>query len=329
MKKDFIKPFPLYDRPIRLGILGMTQGNAHPFSWSAMINGYDKDEMYRWTHELYPAIVTYLNKQPCETIGIPDTSITHICFTGYADREMAENCARATYIPNVVDHPEDMIGHVDAIICATDIGAEHVDRCRPFIEAGLPIFIDKPLTDNEQDLQTIVQWVENGARICSSSSKRYSKSLEPYYTNHYELGHIRHILSPMIKLWDTYGMHAIETMYPLLGPGFEWVEYLGTYEKPMVHIYHNSGCDVDIPMGYNFCPNGLTIMAQYGSRVITDNDTFYGFKKQLDLFVHFLRTGEPSHSFSDTIEMTKILIAGIRSRSEGGRRVYLTEIKER
>lgn len=33
--------FPLDERPIRLGMLGMTEGNAHPFSWSAMINGYD------------------------------------------------------------------------------------------------------------------------------------------------------------------------------------------------------------------------------------------------------------------------------------------------
>ena len=37
--------FPFGDKPIRLGILGMTEGNAHPFSWSAIINGYDKEEM--------------------------------------------------------------------------------------------------------------------------------------------------------------------------------------------------------------------------------------------------------------------------------------------
>ena len=31
--------FPMKEGPIRLGILGMTEGNAHPFSWSAIING--------------------------------------------------------------------------------------------------------------------------------------------------------------------------------------------------------------------------------------------------------------------------------------------------
>ncbi len=321
--------FPLGDKPIRIGILGMTEGNAHPFSWSAMINGYDHDEMCKWTNELYPTIPQYLSKQPKETFGIPGVKITHICFTGYEDREMAENCARATFIPNVVTKPEEMIGQVDAIICATDIGLEHVERCRPFIDAGLPIFIDKPLTDNEEDLRTIVKWYDNGAHIQSSSSMRYKKSYEPYYKNHYELGNIRYIVSPMAKYWETYGMHAIEAMHPLLGQGFEWVENLGDHDRAMVQLHHKNGCDVSIPMGYGFASNGLTIMAEYGSRVLTDSDSYYAFKKQLDVFVHYLRTGEEEHPFSDTVEMTKILIAGLKSRDEGGRRVYISEIKER
>ena len=321
--------FPIKEGLLRLGMLWMTEGNAHPFSWSAMINGYDKEEMYRWTHELYPTIPDYLGKQPEFTFGIPGVQVTHICFTGYEDREMAENCAKAAHIPNVVTSPEEMIGHVDAIICATDIGAEHVERCRPFVEAGLPIFIDKPLTDNEEDLKTIVGWVDSGAHICSSSSLRYKKSLEVYYSNRYELGRIRYILSPMAKYWETYGMHAIEQMFPLLGQGFEWVQNLGTYEKPMVHLHHQNGCDADMPMGYGFQSNGVTIMAQHGCQVVNDGDSYYCFKKQLDLFVNYLRTGEEPHPFADTIEMTKILIAGIRSREEGGRRVYLSEIKER
>ena len=321
--------FPFGDRPIRLGILGMTEGNAHPFSWSAMINGYNKEIMYKWTHELYPTIPDYLGKQPPETFGFPGVQVTHVCFTGYEDRAMAENCAAAAFIPNVVDKPEDMIGQVDAVICATDIGSEHVERCRPFVEAGIPLFIDKPLTDNEEDLKTIVSWYDNGAKLCSSSSLRYTKELEPYYDNHYELGKIRHICSPMAKVWETYGMHAVEAMFPLLGQGFEWVQNNGTYEQAMVHLHHSCGCDVDIPMGYGFQSPGVTIMAQYGARVIKGGDSFYSFKKQLEMFVQYLRTGVTDHPFEDTIEMAKIIIAGIRSREEGGRKVYLSEIKER
>jgi len=321
--------YPFQNNSIRLGILGMTEGNAHPFSWSAMINGYDPDEMYKWTHELYPTIPEYLAKQPAETFGIPGVSITHVCFTGYADREMAENCARAAHIPNVVTRPEEMIGHIDAVICATDDGSEHVERCRPFVEAGLPVFIDKLLADNEEDLQTIVGWADAGAHIVCSSSMRYIKSLEPFYKNHYELGKLRYIVSPMVKYWENYGVHAVEACFPLLGSGFEWVQNLGTLAQPMVQLHHKNGCDVSIPMGNGFATNGVTVMAQHGARVISDGDSYYAFKKQLDIFADYLRTGNRDHSFEDTIEITKIIIAGIKSREEGGRRVYLDEIRER
>ena len=319
--------FPLGDKELKIGILGFTEGNAHPVSWSAMINGnYDAQLMQEYCKELYPTIPQYLAKQPAHTLGIPGAKVTHICFTGYVGREDAEKCAKINGIPNVVDSPEEMIGQVDAVICATDIGAEHVERCRPFVEAGIPLFIDKPLTDNEEDLKTICHWVENGAKIQSSSSLRYNKSLEPFFQNRYELGSLRFILSPMAKYWETYGMHAIESIYPLLGSGFEWVENVGTYERPMVLLHHKTGCDVSIPMGYGFASNEITVMGEYGSRVFADTDSFYSFKKQLEQFVRFLRTGGEDHPFSDTVEMTRILIAGIRSRNESGRRVYLSEI---
>jgi len=322
--------FPFGDKPIRIGMLGMTEGNAHPFSWGAMINGsYDAELMKEYTKTLYPTIPAYLGKQPKETLGIPGVKITHICFTGYAGREDAEICAKINGIPNVVDKPEEMLGQVDAIICATDQGHEHVERCQMFIDAGLPIFIDKPLTDNEEDLKTIVKWYDNGAKLMSSSCCRYYKSLEPYYANHYELGKLRYICSPMAKYWETYGMHAIERMFPLLGQGFEWVQNLGDYKSAMVHAYHKSGCHVDIPMGYGMSTTPMAIMGEAGAVSVSDGDSYYCFKKQLDVFVNFLRTGELDHPFEDTIEMAKIIIAGIRSREEGGRRVYLSEIAER
>lgn len=33
--------FPLGDKELKIGILGMTEGNGHPYSWSAMFNGFD------------------------------------------------------------------------------------------------------------------------------------------------------------------------------------------------------------------------------------------------------------------------------------------------
>ena len=50
--------WPLGDKDLRLGILGMTEGNGHPYSWSAMYNGYDRKYMDKCP---FAAIPTYLN----------------------------------------------------------------------------------------------------------------------------------------------------------------------------------------------------------------------------------------------------------------------------
>ncbi|MDD3931474.1 MAG: Gfo/Idh/MocA family oxidoreductase [Eubacteriales bacterium] len=317
--------WPLGNQNLKIGIMGMTEGNGHPYSWSAIYNHYNQSYMDQCP---YPGIATYLNKQPRETFGIEGARITHIFCN---DRKDAEDVARCSLIPTVVDKPEEMIGEVDAVICATDIGSEHVDRCRPFMEAGIPMFIDKPMVDNEADLRTFVRWHDEGRHFLSSSSNRYIKSMEPYHQNHYELGKLMYICQPMTKKWETYGIHALECMYPLLGEGFESVQNTGTTERNMVHIRHVSGCDIHIPLskGMGGAFGTRMLIGSAGSRVITDTDTFYAFKKQMVNFVGYLRTGEEPYPFTQTIELMKLLIGAVISREDGGRRVLLSEIKER
>ena len=312
------------DKKLKIGILGFTEGNGHPYSWSAMFNDYDKEAMEDCG---FPVIPAYLGKQPKETIGIKDAKITHVCCTGFKGIEEARKIAKASNIENVVEKPEDMIGEVDAVICATDDGNEHVERCKPFLDAGIPMFIDKPLVNTEEDLKTFVKWHKEGKKFISGSSLRYNKSLEPYYKNHYELGKLMYICQPMAKKFETYGIHALEAVYPLLGEGYVSVRNTGTYEQAHLHIKHKSGCNVTIAQGIGMVGAGTLIVGTAGNTYVTGGDSYYCFKKQLDLFVHWLRTGEEPFPFSETVELMKMVVAGLRSREEGGREVFLDEIQ--
>jgi hypothetical protein len=313
--------FPLGNKELKIGIIGMTEGNGHPYSWSAMFNDYDSESMRNCPFTGIPA---YLDKQPKSTIGISGAKVTHI----YCDnRSDAEDVSRCSFIPNIVENPKDMIGQVDAVIVATDIGSEHVERCRPFIEADIPIMIDKPLVDNEKDLEVFTKWHKEGRHFVSSSSMRYTKELEPYYKNHYELGRLMYICQPMIKKWETYGIHALEAVYPLLGPGFVSIQNTGTNERNIVHITHKSGCDINIPVSIGMYGGyGTTLLVgSITNAVVKMQDPYYSFKKQLDKFVHWLRTGEEPQPFTETRELMKLVIGGIKSREEGGRKIYLTQ----
>ncbi len=60
---------------IRLGMLGMVDGNGHPYSWSAIFNGYDPGEMAKCP---YTGIPAYLNKEPMETMQILGARVPHV-----------------------------------------------------------------------------------------------------------------------------------------------------------------------------------------------------------------------------------------------------------
>src|SRR5688572_14034461 len=100
---------------IRLAMLGMVDGNGHPYSWSAIVNGAYEESLIRQTP--YPAIADYLGAAKPGQLGIAGVKVTHVWCD---DPKDAEQVSRASHVPNVVARAEDVIGHVDAVIIATD-----------------------------------------------------------------------------------------------------------------------------------------------------------------------------------------------------------------
>jgi len=317
-------PFPFGDTDIRLAMLGMVEGNGHPYSWSIMINGaYDSEALARCP---YAVIQDYIAKQPPRTLGIAGASVTHVWADDRAD---AESVAAVARIPNVVDRAEDVIGEVDAVLVATDKGFEHVARARPFVEAGLPVFVDKPLCDNRADLATFSSWIAQGRPITSSSALRYAKEFAPYHRSTHEFGELRHIGMTMAKKWETYGIHALEAVYPILGPGFETVRNIGDDTRNVVQLTHRDGVEVTLTVIADMAGGSgmLTLAGTKGGTQLRSLDTYSAFKSQLDAYVTFLRTGKPPVPFAETAELMKLVIGGIESREQGGRTIFLSELE--
>lgn len=310
---------------IRLAMLGMVDGNGHPYSWSAIINGrYDAQVMADCG---FPVIPRYLSAQPQENLGIPGVQVTHVWCDDPTD---ATKVAKASFIPHVVQRPEDVIGAVDAAIIATDRGWEHVERARPFIEAGVPLFIDKPLCDREEDLRQFTAWHREGKAFFSSSATHYAREYaEAREQLSLVVGQPRLVTITTAKSWERYGIHALEAVYPMLRPG-GWISVAntGTKDANIVHARHADGVDVVLAAVADMS-GGSSRLNVYGTSGVLATglrDTFYAFKAQLVALVDYLRTGELPTPFANTVEMMKIIIAGIRSREESGRAVMLEEI---
>jgi predicted dehydrogenase len=322
-------PSPLVPDPhtIRLAILGATAGNGHPYSWAALFNGYDRALMRRECP--FPGIPDYLDKESADTLTIPGARVTHVHCAG-SGGFTAEHVARCTRIPHVVERPTDVIGAVDAVVIATDIGSEHVERARPFVEAGLPVFIDKPLADTMADLRQFMNWAAAGKPILSSSCMRYAKEFLPWRLSTRDLGDLRLAIATTPKSWETYGIHALEGLYPILGPGFLTIRNTGTADRNVVHATHVRGADVVVVASADMAGGfGLLQLCGTKGRVQTAfADTHFAFKAQLQAFIDWLRTGVAPYPFAETVELIQLVIGGIESRRRGGAEIALADLAE-
>lgn len=309
-------------KQLRLAMLGMIEGNGHPYSWSAIINGYDPIAMAACP---YAGIIAYLGQQPLATMQIPGARVTHLWTDDPTD---APKVAAASLIPTIVSQPEDVIGQVDAVIISTDDGDDHIRRVRPFIEAGLPVFVDKPMATNIADLRQFVQWHQAGASILSTSGMRYAPEMRLTAEQHAHLGDLRWITSFTCKSWERYGIHALEAIEPLLGPGFITVQALSDSGGDVMHLTHRSGVRVTIGAIHDAYGSfgAVHLYGTKGQLPLRLTDTYHAFRGQLVAFIDMLQTGTRPLPFAETVELMAVIIAGRRSREQSGALMQISDI---
>ena len=77
---------------IRLGVIGLSSGNGHPYSWPAIFNGYDPVAMEGCG---FPIIPRYLEKQQFPKDAIAEAKVTHVWAQ---DKKIASNIAKASLL---------------------------------------------------------------------------------------------------------------------------------------------------------------------------------------------------------------------------------------
>ena len=309
-------------KELRLAMLGMIEGNGHPYSWSGIVNGYNPVEMAKCP---YPGIPAYMGRQPLASVRIPGARVTHVWTDDPAD---APRVAAASLIEHVVSRPEDVIGRVDAAIIATDDGDDHVRRVRPFIEAGLPVFIDKPMATNIADLRQFVQWHRGGKIMLSTSGMRYAPEMRLGDEQRSRLGELRWITSFTCKTWERYGIHALEAVEPLLGTGFLSVRAHSDAGGDVMHVTHRGGVRLTIGALHDAYGSfgAVHLHGTKGDLALKLTDTYHAFRGQLVAFIDMLRTGDRPLPFDETVELMAVIIAGRRSREQGGTVIQLADI---
>ncbi|MET6996029.1 Gfo/Idh/MocA family oxidoreductase [Chitinophaga defluvii] len=303
----------------KIGIIGMSPGNAHPYSWSAIINGFfDGAEIIRVG---YPGVTAYLQANK-NTLGIDNAQVTHVWAQ---DVQIAESIAAATGIAHVVPQLEDMIGKVDAVILSRDDPEQHVAMARPFLDAGIPIFIDKPLAITTADMDWFAAQHAMGRFIMSCSSMRYSSEAGAVKMEMAALGALQFATAVGKKDWPKYGVHMLEALFALLDdPRPVAVKHIGKEGKDSVQITFENDFQVMIHMYMDISLTfQLSLFGKDGWRLIEYKNWYAMFRNNIIEFVRSVQQGSSRLAFEKTERIIRTLIAARESLESEGKTIYL------
>ncbi|WED41901.1 Gfo/Idh/MocA family oxidoreductase [Legionella cardiaca] len=193
---------------MKVGMLGYSEGNGHPFSFSAIINGYEPDA---FMSAGWHVILNYLEKQPKEAFDFNDVEVTH---AWTQDPSLTKKLCEASKIPHAVENYTDMLGKVDVVFIARDDYHTHYPIARPFLEHGTPVFIDKPLTLENSELDYFAKYLHSGL-LMSTSGMRYARELDTLRNDPSELGELKLIEGVILNDLEKYGIHLIDAIHGL------------------------------------------------------------------------------------------------------------------
>lgn len=251
------------------------------------------------------------------------------------ERNRTEEVAKLGNIPEIVQYPEDMIGKVDAVMVVLRDGALHYKFSKPFIEAGIPTFIDKPLETSIENAKRIINLAkEKNTLITSFSTLRFDEPVVKLKEDLSSKGPLTagfvcgpaDINSEYQGIFF-YGVHIVELCQEIFGSGVERVIAVNNNNNVAVTLTYPDDRIVELMMLGNavytftisaFGKNGWN----YWDGKQTPSPYYYGLLK----FLEMIKTSKLPINYDDMLEVVTVLKA-IEISYLSGTDVYIQDIR--
>ena len=305
---------------IKLGIIGYNKGNGHPYSYSSIFNGFDEKFMKDCP---YPSIPEYLKNHDSDIERLNSAQVTHIWTQ---DREISTHIAQASKINNIVNNFEDMIPEVDAIIIARDDYESHFEIAKFFLDRGVFVFVDKPLTLDLKELSFLERYLENG-QLMSCSGFKYCAELDNvryFYARNSQK--IKLINSVVINDWEKYGIHMIDAVLSFTTSLPVSVKAVKLKKTSIYLIQMDDGSLFTLStVGSSKQTFFIQVIDENVRFDVNIHDNFRAFKRTLSHFVDMVNNQPVKEGYQSTMISIKTLIAGKKSR-EDGQEIFIKDL---
>ncbi len=256
--------------------------------------------------------------------GSPDIASSRDRVEGYT-RELREK-----HGVRIVDSIEELCTLVDAVMLESVDGRPHLAQARPVIKAGKPLYIDKPMAASLGDVLEVFR-LARAAKVplFSASALRFGKATQAVRGG--SLGKVQgaetfspvHVEPTHPELF-WYGVHGVEALFTVMGPGCETVrrattadgrvEVTGTWRDGRTGVFRQA------PDNNAY---GGTARGEAGTAPVGGYD---GYAPLVAEIIRFFRTGVAPVPERETIEIFAFMEASDESRRRDGQPVRLAEV---
>jgi predicted dehydrogenase len=230
----------------------------------------------------------------------------------------------------IVDTIPDLLRKVDFVLLTTNDGRVHLEQARPVIEAGKPLYVDKPMAASLADVLALfdaarakkvplfsassLRWIpgalelRNGAQGTIEGADAFSwAALEPTHPDLY---------------W--YGIHGVEILYTVMGTGCQSVSRFRTEDTEFC-VGQWEGGRIGTFRGLRSSEHsyGGTVFAE---KKIVCLPMGSDYAPMLKAIAQFFATGRPPIPEDETIEIYAFMSAADRSKARGGQPVLVADV---
>lgn len=227
----------------------------------------------------------------------------------------------------VYDSIEELCRNVDAVMLESVDGRPHLEQVKPVLDAKKPVYVDKPVAGSLPNALEIFRLARKArVPLFSASSLRYAASTQAARNG--KVGKVKSALTwspchlePHHPDFFWYGVHGVESLFTVMGPGIETVkrgtttngliEVVGKWKGGRTGTYREGE-------GYGGLAEGET-----GEMAVGNYD---GYAPLVAEIVKFFQTGVAPVKPEETIEIFGFMEAADESKRRGGAEVKVADV---
>jgi virulence factor len=234
----------------------------------------------------------------------------------------------------VVDSSEELMEQIDGVLVLSLCGDCHLERARPFLDAGIPTFVDKPFACSISDALEIVSLAQrHQTTMLNCSALRFSQKVNESALQNQRLGRTNGAITyGPAKREDGnpglfhYGIHSVELLFELLGAGCETVSTIWSEDAEVVTGVWTDG-RIGTVRGNRTGVTSYGFVAYCQDGVVSENvSTRFAYRNLCREIVSSFESGLPTVSHESSLDVVRFVLASLQSERAGGQTVSLQDI---